>query len=133
MTETFKSRTISTAIDRSPREVYDYACVPENLPKWAAGLGASGERVGDVWVAQMEVGPVQVRFVAQNDLGVLDHDVTLPGGEVVTNPMRVMANGDGSEVSFTLFRRSGVSVEEFEADAAAVTRDLHTLKGLLEG
>ena len=37
-------RHISVTIDRTPRDVYDYASNPMNLPKWAAGLArlASG-------------------------------------------------------------------------------------------
>ena len=80
----------------------------------------------------MTQGPVRVRFVERNAWGVLDHYVTLPGGDVVYNPMRVVANGTGSECSFTLFRRPGVTDEQFEADAAWVTRDLQALKGLPE-
>jgi hypothetical protein len=34
---------------------------------------------------------VTVRFAATNEFGVLDHRVTLPGGEPVDNPMRVLA------------------------------------------
>jgi hypothetical protein len=78
------------------------------------------------------VGQVEERFAERNDLGVLDHYVTLPGGEVVYNPMRVIANGGGSEISFTLFRLPGMTDEQFETDAATVTEDLRTLKTLLE-
>jgi hypothetical protein len=127
----YASRTISVAIDRPPGDVYVFAVVPENLPRWASGLG-SGQRVGDAWVSEMELGRVQVRFVDTNELGVLDHYVTLPDGEVVYNPMRVVANGDGSEVSFTLFRLPAMTDEQFAADAATVERDLNTLKALLE-
>ena len=129
---TYPSRTIGIAIERSPRDVYAFAVVPENLPKWAAGLGTSGERVGDEWVAQTEVGPIKVRFVERNELGVLDHRVTLPDGQEVYNPMRVAPNGTGSEVSFILFRLPGVTDAQLEADAAQVQRDLETLKRLLE-
>lgn len=132
MAATFESRTISVAIDRPPREVYDFAVVPENLPRWATGLGSSGERAGDDWVAQTAQGTVRVRFVGRNELGVLDHHVTLPGGQAVYSPMRVVANGTGSELSFTLFRLSGVTREQFEADAVWVARDLKALKLLLE-
>ncbi len=45
----------------------------------------------------------------------------------------MVANGSGSEVSFTLFRLPGVADEEFEADAAQVELDLKALKALLEG
>jgi hypothetical protein len=127
----YPSRTISIGIDRPPGAVYDFAVVPENLPRWASGLG-SGDRVGDTWVSQIGVGQVEVRFAERNDLGVLDHYVTMPGGEVVYNPMRVIANGGGSEISFTLLRLPGMTDEQFETDAATVTEDLRTLKTLLE-
>lgn len=67
-----------------------------------------------------------------NAFGVLDHDVTLPSGEVFHNPMRVLRDGDGCEVVFTLRRQSGLSDEEFARDEAAVAADLATLKRLLE-
>jgi hypothetical protein len=63
---------------------------------------------------------------------VLDHDVTLPSGEVVYNPMRVIPDGHGCEVVFTLRRRPGMSDEEFSADAGAVAADLARLKRILE-
>ncbi len=46
--------------------------------------------------------------------------------------MRVVANGAGSEIIFTLFRLPGISDEKFAADAEWVRRDLNTLKALLE-
>jgi len=126
-------RHISVAIGRSPREVYDFASKPENLPRWARGLAGSIEKVGDDWIARSAMGAVRVRFVEPNAFGVLDHDVTLESGVSVHNPMRVLArDGGGSEVIFTLFRRRGVSDAEFEADARAVERDLRALKELLE-
>lgn len=130
---TYESRTIGVAIARPPGEVYAFAAAPENLPRWASGLGTGGARDGDVWVSRMDVGQVRIRFAPRNDLGVLDHEVTLPDGTAVTNPMRVVPNGEGSEVSFTLFRLPGVTAEAFQADAATVQGDLEVLKGLLEG
>ena len=79
------------------------------------------------------MGRVGFAFVPRNDLGVLDHDVTLPTGEVVHNPMRVIADGSGCEVVFTLRRRPGMSDDEFGEDAAAVAADLARLKQVLEG
>jgi hypothetical protein len=47
-------------------------------------------------------------------------------------PMRVVANGAGSEVILTLFRALQMNDEKFPADAAGVARDLATPKGILE-
>jgi hypothetical protein len=112
--------------------VYAFASEPANLPRWASGLSSGIEEVDGEWVAESPMGRVKVALAARNDLGVLDHDVTLPSGETVHNPMRVLANGDGSEVVFTLYRRPGVSGGEYEADAATVVADLRRLKELLE-
>ncbi len=54
-----------------------------------------------------------------------------PDGGAMHNPMRVMPNGSGSEVVFTLFQR-GMSDDEMARDAGMVARDLAALKALLE-
>lgn len=125
---------IGIYIASPPDEVYAFASNPENLPRWAAGLARS-ELVqdGEEWVAMAPFGKVRVKFSPPNAFGVMDHDVTLESGLTVHNPMRVLPNGEGSEFVFTLFRRPGMSDEEFASDRAAIEEDLKTLKGLLEG
>ena len=124
---------ISITIRRSPAEVYDFAVDPRNLPHWAAGLVRSAVRKdGDAWIAEAPFGTVRIKFVDRNSLGVLDHDVTLESGVVVHNPMRVIPRPDGSEFVFTLFRRPGMSEDDFQRDKAAVEADLATLKRLME-
>lgn len=123
---------ISTHIDRLAQEVYDYASDPANLPEWAAGLGSSVDRVDGQWVAESPMGRVVVAFVARNQFGVLDHHVTLPSGETVYNPVRVIVDGTGCEVVFTLRRQPETSDEDFARDADAVSADLVALKRVME-
>ena len=73
-----------------------------------------------------------VAFAPSNPFGVLDHEVTLPSGETVLNPMRVIPNGDGCDVVFTVHRRTGMSAADFAADTEAVTADLATLRDLMQ-
>lgn len=127
-----KVRHVSVSIRRSPEEVYAFASNVENLPRWASGLGGSIRNVDGEWVTEGPMGTIKVRFAEPNDLGVLDHDVVLPSGESVHNPMRVVPNGTGSEVSFTLLRPPDATEEQFERDAEWVEKDLRTLKELLE-
>ena len=75
---------------------------------------------------------MKVKFAEKNKFGVLDHDVTLPSGVKVHNPMRVFPNNDGSELVFTLYRRPDVSDQEFAEDVQSVEKDLAKLKILLE-
>lgn len=127
------SRHISTRIDLPVGDVYDYASNPANLPTWAPGLGSSVKLVNGQWIAESPMGRVAFTFVPRNEYGVLDHDVTLPSGETIFNPMRVIADGTGCEVVFTLRRQLGISDEDFARDADAVSADLATLKQVLEG
>jgi hypothetical protein len=128
-----ESRHISLDIDVPPDEVYGYTSDHTNLPAWASGIGDSIELVDDEWVVDSPMGRLTIRFAERNDLGVLDHTVTLAGGETFYNPMRVIQHGTGSEVVFTLRRSDDQTDAEFEHDAATILADLHTLKALLEG
>ncbi|GAB3819354.1 SRPBCC family protein [Micromonospora zhanjiangensis] len=131
--EMSRSRHVAVSIDRPAAEVYAYAADPANLPAWAAGLSSGIERVDGEWVTESPMGRVVVTFVEPNPYGVLDHDVTLPSGEVVYNPMRVVRDGDGCEVVFTVRRRPGMSAEEFDRDVAAVAADLAALRRIMAG
>lgn len=115
------------------RVAYAYTRDPANLPVWAAGLGGSFTEVGGQWRMSTPEGDVVLEFVAPNEHGVLDHTVVLPDGTTVLNPMRVLPDGDDEcEVVFTLRRQPGMTNADFDRDAAAVRRDLRTLKQVLE-
>ncbi len=129
----FDTVHISTSIERPADDVYAYASNPRNLSSWANGLAhRDAEFVDDVWVIDSPMGRVTVQFAPPNQFGILDHDVTLPSGEVVANPMRVIPNGDGCDVLFTVRRRAGVDEADFSADAEAVAADLATLRSLMQ-
>jgi hypothetical protein len=130
--QTAESKMISVSIQRGPQDVYDFMAPPASFACWASGLGKPLGNEGTVWRFEGESGPVKIRFTEPNAYGVLDHYVELPDGSEVYVPMRVVANGAGSEVMFTLFRMPGMNDEKFAADAQWVMRDLNRLKELLE-
>jgi hypothetical protein len=123
---------ISVSINRPPNDVYAFVSNPENLPKWATGLGGSIKNVHGEWIADAPMGQVKVKFADENQFGIVDHEIVLESGIKVYNPMRVIANGEGSEVFFTLIRQPEMSNEKFAQDAKWVEKDLGILKGLLE-
>lgn len=125
------STTLSITIHRDAEAVYEFIRDPANLPAWAAGLGQAVVRTDQGWVVKTPAGEAGLRFVGRNDFRVCDHYVTLPSGEEIHVPMRVLDNGDGSEVIFTLFWRT-MTEDELVRDATAVARDLQTLKAVLE-
>jgi hypothetical protein len=123
---------ISASIDRPAADVYRYASDPANVPEWAPGLGSSMENVEGHWFVETPAGRAGFAFVERNEFGVLDHEVTLPSGDVIYNPMRVAPDGDGCEVVFTLRRLPDMSDEDFERDAGLVQADLNRLKRVME-
>ena len=127
-----ESKQISTSIDRSAADVYRYASDPANIPAWASGLGSSVENIDGYWFVETPAGRAGFAFAVQNESGVLDHEVTLPSGDVIYNPMRVVPNGDGCDVVFTLRRLPDMSDEDFERDAGLVQADLNRLKQVME-
>lgn len=126
------SRTITCSINRPPSVVYEFASNPENLPQWVRSFCLSVRKSGDEWQMETPTGWVGIQFVPANDFGVLDHVVTLPDGQSILNSMRVVANGEGSEVMFTLFQLPGMSDEQFAKDAGMVEADLWSLKAVLD-
>ena len=104
---------------------------PPNFAKFAAFVRSVDRRNGK-WFLETGDGSMKIEFVPPNELGVLDHTVTLPSGAEVFNPMRVILNGTGSVVIFTTFQRPGMSDDEFSRDVKLVEADLKTLKAELE-
>lgn len=127
-----ETRTVSVSISASPERVYEFAVNPANLPKWASGFVKSIANRDGQWVAETTIGAVTFAFAQWNAFGVLDHAVTMPSGERFFNPMRVVANGQGSEVLFTLFRHPPMTEAEFDRDAKVVLGDLEKLKTIIE-
>lgn len=125
---------IHITIHKPYEQVYAFLREPANFPAWASGLasGAFTKADNGLWLAETPMGKMHLRFSPANDYGICDHWVIVPEGEEMYNPMRVIANGDGCDVVFTLFQRPGMSHEDMERDHAWVAKDFAMLKTLLE-
>jgi len=129
---TQESRHLAVLVERPAGDVYAYVSDPANLAEWAPGLGSAVTNVDGRWFVDTDAGRVGLEFAPPNEYGVLDHWVTFPSGEVFANPMRVVANGHGSEVVFSVRRLAGMSDDDFDRDAGLVAADLQRLKQILE-
>jgi len=126
------ARPLSVNIACPPGKVAEFVANPENLPQWAGGLCQSVTRTAAGWEMQTAQGAMNIRFAEKNAFGVLDHYVTPAQGGEIYVPMRVLPNGDGSTVVFTLLQLPGMSDEACAQDARLVEQDLLELKKLLE-
>jgi len=127
-----EARILHLTIAIPCEQAYAFACIPENFSLWAAGLATSLRRAADGWIADTPEGEAAVRFSEPNGHGVLDHWVRLPGQPEISIPLRMVANGDGTEVELVLFRQPEMDDARVEYDIALVKSDLKALKSLLE-
>ena len=127
-----KSKTLSVSINCNPKKVHEFASNPENLPKWAKAFCRSVRKSGNEWIVDSPQGPIKFRFVEKNDLGILDHYVSPSPDMEMFVPMRVISNGFGSEVIFTLFQPVDVPDGEYAVQIGWAEQDLNNLKRVME-
>jgi uncharacterized protein YndB with AHSA1/START domain len=131
----YESETFGFSIARPLGEVYEFLLEPTNFPKWAFGDGAAPmRRIGKRdWAVETSVGPRIIRFAERNAHGVLDHEILRFEGDAPhPTGFWVVANGPGTEVVYTNFRREGMSSEEWASLKTWVATDLLALQSLLE-
>lgn len=126
------STTLNIDINRTADEVYAFVSNPANLPQWATAFCKSIRLSDKGWIIDTPDGEVGLRFEEPNAFGILDHYVSLAPDVEIHVPMRVLKNGVGSEVIFTLFRLPGMSDADYERDRGMVQRDLAMLKTVME-
>jgi len=126
------SRTLSVSIDRDPQQVYAFVSDGANLPRWATAFCKSVTPSKDGWLVETPQGPLTIRLAGKNAFGIVDHDVIPPGSPPIHVPMRIVPNGSGAEVLFTLFQTPDMSAERFADDLRMVEQDLTTLKQVME-
>ena len=128
-----KSKTLTISINCKSAKVYEFVSNLENMPRWAKTFCRSIKKSDGEWVIETPQGLMGIRIAPRNDFGILDHAVAPAPGVEVFVPMRVVPNGDGSEVIFTLFQQPGMSDQDFTRDQGMVEQDLATLKQVMEG
>ena len=114
------------------RDVIAFLVDVHNWTTWAPWIRSVGRSSGGDWTLDTDAGPMKLRFVEHNTLGVLDHEVTLASGVRALNSMRVLANGSGSELVMVMFQSPEASTEQFERDVQAVRDDLARIKTVAE-
>lgn len=126
-----ETRNISVGVGCPLDMAYDFLHRPENFPLWASGLCSAIKQEGNDWIAQTPNGAMKIAFTEWNKFGILDHLVFGPNGAFYVS-MRIVPNGEGSEIVFTLFRNAEMTDEKFEQDAVWVKKDLTEVKNMLE-
>ena len=111
---TLQTQTVTVTIDAPLVQVAADLADPTTHPSWATDFYA---------------GPVRHRIDADISRGILDLYFAPPGAPYGPPiPVRLVPNGDGVDVLWTLARFPGVSDQAWQQGLAAMARELHALK-----
>ena len=130
---THDTTTLTVTIDAPVPVIVDDLADPMHHPEWAQEFFAGpARRVADGEVevdVPMMGGPVRFSVVADRDNGLVDLYLApkgAPFGDPV--PVRVIPNGSGSDVLWTLTRPAGAPDAMWEAGLMAMDRELAALR-----
>ena len=130
---TLETATISMTINAPPESVSADLADPSSHLEWATEFfSGTAEDQGDgtwqVTVPRMG-GPVLLRIDGDTTQGVIDMYLAPLGAPFgAPLPVRVVPNGDGSDVLFTLARFPNQSDEEWVEGLRSMERELTNLK-----
>ena len=130
----YRAEVVHVSILATPQKAFDFLADVNQWKTWAAWVRAVTKSSARDWTVDTEGGggPLHLRFVEPNLLGVLDHTVTLPSGVRIYNAMRVSPNGSGSELSMVVLQTPPATSEQFAQDVQAVRDDFARIKRVLE-
>ncbi|EIJ65508.1 hypothetical protein BD31_I0695 [Candidatus Nitrosopumilus salaria BD31] len=121
-----RSRTISITVKKKTGDAFDsiLQLPPKIMPD--ARISDDGW-----WSFNGPHGLSKLKFHENKSLGILDHQYV--DEESSWNvPMRVVSNGDFSEVVITLNKPNGISDEQFDQRMHELGELVHVMKNILE-
>ena len=112
-------------VDRNPSTVFEFFINPKN---WESGGSIKNvQQSDDGWNAETPLGPAQIKFHSNRELGIFDHDFKA-GDAQWTVYCRVMPNERGSTVSFTFIRPEPMTFEQFEDQLKNFDKEMQSWK-----
>ena len=133
------TRTLATTIEAPFATVVADLADPFTHPRWGTEFFAGPAEATDGPAGEVRVnvpmmgGPARMKIDAAPEHGVIDLFLApagAPFGEPV--PIRVIRNGDGADVLFTLARMPGMPDQAWDQAVASMSRELGNLKARLE-
>jgi hypothetical protein len=121
-----RSRTISITVKKTTGDAFDsiLQLPPKIMPD--AKISDDGW-----WSFTGPHGLSKLKFHENKAFGILDHQYV--DAESSWNvPMRVVSNGDFSEVVITLNKPNGITDEQFDQRMQELGEMIHTMKNILE-
>jgi hypothetical protein len=128
-----KSRTVTTVLPASQREVFAYMSEIENLPEWATEFARELRHDEDGYRVVNNLGEFRFEIRADDETGVIDMLAGPTADEMAVFPTRAVALPDGrTAYSFTMFQSPGMPDELFEGQFESLKREFANIEARFE-
>lgn len=121
-----RSRTITISVSRKTGDVFD--AILDSPPKL---MPDAQKNIDGSWSFSTPRGNANLKFMQNKTFGILDHSYVDKESSWDV-PMRVVSNGDESEVIITLVKPETLSDEQFDQRMEELGSHLENLKKIIE-
>jgi uncharacterized protein YndB with AHSA1/START domain len=125
-----RSETRTISIRANPSAVFDLLSDASAFPRWAPAFAPAIRPDGDHWIVERDGSEARIAVRVSRDSGTVD----ILRAERPTSGafMRVLPNGEGSELLFTLFFPAGTDEQAVVAQMTTVEQELEAVRSLCE-
>jgi hypothetical protein len=123
-----RAETRSISIAAPPGSVLQLLAEPRNLPAWAPAFAQAVAPADPDWLINPGPGQFRIRVHVSAELGTVD--LLDPRDLARGAHMRVLSNGDGSELLFTLVFPTTADEESIGLQMATVEAELRAVRDL---
>jgi hypothetical protein len=124
-----KHATVTTVLDASRDEVFEYMADIENLPRWATEFARELKRDADGYRVLNGLGEFCFAIEAHRSTGVIDMFAGPDREHMALFPTRAVALPDGrTAYSFTMFQAPEMTGELFDAQHQSLQREFANIE-----
>lgn len=128
-----KSRTVTTVLPASQREVFAYMSEIENLPEWATEFARELRHDENGYRVVNNLDEFRFEIRADEETGVIDMLAGPSADEMAVFPTRAVALPDGrTAYSFTMFQSPEMPDELFEGQFESLKREFANIEARFE-
>jgi uncharacterized protein YndB with AHSA1/START domain len=120
------AETRSISIGASPAAVHEYLADARRLPEWAPAFATEVRPKGGHWVVTQGATELDVAILANRDCGTVD--IVAAANHSLGAFLRVLPNGPGSELLFTLLFAPDTPEHQIEAQMTTVENELAAVR-----
>jgi hypothetical protein len=128
-----RSRTVTTVLAASKREVFAYMSAIENLPDWATEFARELHHDDDGYRVVNNLGELRFEIRADEETGVIDMLAGPTAEQMAVFPTRAVELPDGrTAYSFTMFQGPEMPDELFESQYESLQREFANIDAHFE-